>query len=92
MAGGWIRVHRKTANHSWLGYNNPNRKEPLSEFEAWIDILFEVNHTEGRVMIGRKALICERGESLNSVTTCLPFVWPFKSISFGGTLPFRVLW
>ena len=69
MSGGWIRVHRKTANHAWLGYNNPNRKEPLSEFEAWIDILFEVNHTQGRVMVGRKALICERGESLNSITT-----------------------
>jgi len=69
VSSGWVSVHRKTANHSWLGYMNPNRKEPLSEFEAWIDILFEVNHTKGRVMIGRQALVCERGESLNSINT-----------------------
>jgi hypothetical protein len=35
----------------------------------WLDILMEVNHAEGKVLISGTLLICNRGESLNSLQT-----------------------
>lgn len=44
-----------------------NRK--FTEFEAWIDLLIEVNYTEKQVPIGNQTILCKRAESINSLNT-----------------------
>lgn len=61
---GWISVYRSIRNH-WIF----PKGRSLSDFEAWILILLEVNHSEVKVRIGNRLLICRRGESLNSLDT-----------------------
>ena len=58
---GWIKLHRKIIN------------DPICDdeknFYAWCRILIDVNHTKKEVIINQQLLICERGESLNSLET-----------------------
>ena len=61
---GFISVYRSLRKH-WLWTKN----KPLSRFEAWICILMECNHSESKVFISGELLTCERGQSLNSLTT-----------------------
>lgn len=49
----------------WL-YDN---SEEFTKLEAWIDILFEVNHAPKKILIGNQLVECKRGESLNSLDT-----------------------
>jgi len=44
-------------------------KEPFTKREAWIDILLEVNHSQQKVNLGNEIIVCECGESLNSLDT-----------------------
>ena len=60
---GWISLYRSIKS-SWLW-----SKEPLSNFEAWVTILMECNHTEKKVLLGNVLINCGRGESLNSLET-----------------------
>ena len=61
---GWIKFHRKIKNH-WL---YKERRE-FSKFEAWTDILLEVNHSENKILIGESLMTVNPGESLNSLDT-----------------------
>ena len=61
---GWIAIHRKIQDH-WLYPKN----RPFTKYEAFIDILLEVNHEEGSWNSGELVLICNRGESLYSFDT-----------------------
>lgn len=61
---GWISVYRSILNH-WLLAKGKSR----TEFEAWIIILLEVNHTKQKVRVGNQIFTCNRGESLNSLDT-----------------------
>ena len=60
---GWISLYRSIKG-SWLW-----SKDPLTNFEAWVTILMECNHTEQKVRLGNKLFKCKRGESLNSLDT-----------------------
>lgn len=62
MADGWISLHRKLQEH-WLW----QEKRVFSKAEAWIDIIWTVNHSANTVLIGNITLKCERGESLLSL-------------------------
>jgi len=46
-------------------------RRKFSKFEAWIDILMEVQHKDEpqQIIIGNKVLSCNKGESLKSVGT-----------------------
>jgi hypothetical protein len=61
---GWIKIHRKIQRH-WLY----QEKREYSHFEAWIDLLMQVNHTEAKVLIKGVLFEVKRGESINSLET-----------------------
>ncbi len=63
MSDGWICLHRKILDH-WLWSN-----DPLTESEAWIYILLNVNHKEKKMRIGGRLMTCGKGESLKSLNT-----------------------
>tara|TARA_R110001599_G_scaffold6466_2_gene31720 strand:+ start:746 stop:1519 length:774 start_codon:yes stop_codon:yes gene_type:complete len=60
--GGWISLHRQVQDH-WLW----KEKRELSKFEAWTDILLNVNHSEARVVIKNTVYNIGRGESVMSL-------------------------
>jgi len=59
---GWIKIHRSITNH-WL--YTENRK--FSKFEAWNDMLLNVNYTESKSIIKGKLYEIKRGESIMSL-------------------------
>lgn len=59
---GWIKMFRSIQKH-WIWSKNT----PLTKFEAWCTILFEVNHSDAKISIGYDVFECNRGESLNSL-------------------------
>ncbi|QRN49971.1 DnaD domain-containing protein [Macrococcoides bohemicum] len=59
---GWISLHRTIENH-WL--YEEDRK--FSKFEAWIDILLMVNHTDKKVTLGNELIIVKRGQKITSI-------------------------
>ena len=61
---GWITLHRKISDH-WLY----QEKRSFSRFEAWVDILLCVNHSEQKITIEGTLLVCKRGQSLHSLET-----------------------
>ncbi|MGV8135877.1 MAG: hypothetical protein AB2L20_11740 [Mangrovibacterium sp.] len=61
---GWIKMYRSIKDH-WLWPKN----RPMTEFEAWIAILIEVNHSGEKVKIGNDIYDCQRGEKLYSLDT-----------------------
>ena len=61
---GWIKIFRSIKSH-WLWTKN----KPLSNFEAWLVVLLEVNHSDVKINIGYDVFECNRGESLNSLET-----------------------
>lgn len=61
---GWISLHRKITDH-WLY----QEKRVFSKFEAWIDILLEVNHAEAKLLIQNTLFVIKKGQSINSLET-----------------------
>lgn len=61
---GWISIHRKITDH-WLY----QEKRTFSKFEAWLDILMEVNHSEVKTTIQNKLFTVKIGQSINSLDT-----------------------
>ena len=59
---GYIAVFRSMQEH-WI---YPNHRK-FTEFEAWVDLLLEVNHKGKRVLIKGKVLDVNRGESIRSL-------------------------
>lgn len=59
---GWIKIHRAITSH-WL--YTENRK--FSKFEAWNDILLNVNYQDNKTVIKGKVLEIKRGESILSM-------------------------
>lgn len=64
MEKGWISIHRKIQEH-WIW----KEKREFSKAEAWIDILFTVNHKSQKVMIKNKLITVNRGESIMALQT-----------------------
>ena len=60
---GFIYLWRNLSKH-WLWQD-----KPFTKGQAWIDVLFECNHSEQKVLIKDKLILCKRGESLNSLET-----------------------
>jgi hypothetical protein len=61
---GWIKTHRKIQDH-WIYKEH----RVFSNFEAWTDILLNVNHCEAKVFIKGTLFTVKRGESINSLET-----------------------
>jgi DNA replication protein DnaD len=64
LNNGWIALYRQTKDH-WLFKKNRTK----TEFEAWVIMLWEVNHSENKVCIGGEIITCKRGESVKSLDT-----------------------
>jgi hypothetical protein len=64
ISTGWISLYRSIFKH-WIA---PVNRE-FTDFEAWIYILLEVNHSNQKVKIGKSLFTCKKGESLNSLDT-----------------------
>ena len=59
---GWIKIHRSITNH-WLY----TEKRKFSKFEAWNDILLNVNYLETKTIIKGKLYEIKRGQSILSL-------------------------
>ncbi len=66
MKNGYVALHRKIQDHPFY-----KEKREFSKYEAWIDILMEVQHSNEAkdVILGMKVLKCFYGESLKSLKT-----------------------
>lgn len=73
MYRGYLALWRKFQDHPFW-----KERREFSKAEAWIDLLWEVQHDENpqRVILGMKTLICNYGESLKSLDTwALRWLW-----------------
>jgi len=61
---GWISLYRSMKDNILY----PNNRE-LTKYEAWIEMLLSVNHTDREIQLGYEVYICKRGESLQSLDT-----------------------
>lgn len=61
---GWIKIHRSITNH-WLY----TEKRKFSKFEAWNDMLLNVNYADCKSMIKGKLYDVKRGQSIMSLDT-----------------------
>lgn len=59
---GWISLHRKIKKH-WIYEEN----RTFSKFEAWVDILFEVNHKDNKFLLGSELVEVKRGSMITSL-------------------------
>lgn len=59
---GWIKLHREIKSN-WLY----QEKRTFSKFEAWIDLLLEVNHKDNRVLLGSELIDIQRGQTVTSI-------------------------
>ncbi len=66
MKQGYLALHRKIQNHPFY-----KEKRVFSKYEAWVDILMEVQHSiePKDVLIGMDVMKCQYGESLKSIKT-----------------------
>lgn len=62
MAQGYIKLHRKLQGN-WLW----QEKRVFSKAEAWIDLLFMMNHKESKVSIGNEIITVQRGSRIISI-------------------------
>lgn len=58
---GWVSIHRRIRDH-WV-FAKPEY------FQAWVIMIFEVNHKDKKVLIGATLIECKRGQSLKSLQT-----------------------
>ena len=58
---GWIKLHRKIRDNFLWG------AEKFTKAQAWVDLLLEVNHKSGKVMIGNEIFELEPGETITSL-------------------------
>lgn len=62
MHRGYIKIWRKFKEDDlWT------RKRTFSLFEAWLDMITEVNHKEKDIIIGMESFKCKRSESIRSI-------------------------
>jgi hypothetical protein len=61
---GWIKLHRSIKDH-WLY----TEKRAFSKYEAWCDILINVNYADAKQVIKGKVYVIKRGESIYSLDT-----------------------
>lgn len=61
---GWIKVYRSIKDH-WIYPKN----RPMTDMEAWITMLIETNHEDGKIKLGNNIIECNRGEKLYSLDT-----------------------
>jgi hypothetical protein len=74
MHRGYLALWRKFQDHPFW-----RERREFSKAEAWIDLLWEVQHDEKpqQVILKMKTLICNYGESLKSLDTwAMRWLWP----------------
>ncbi|QKE72678.1 DnaD domain protein [Arthrobacter citreus] len=59
---GWISLHRKVRDN-WLFAE----KRSFSKFEAWVDLLMEVNHQDNKFLLGNELIDVKRGQKVTSM-------------------------
>jgi hypothetical protein len=76
MHRGYISLYRKLQDH-WLF----SEKRQLTYLEAWIVMLWEVNHKDGKMLIQKELIECKRGQSVNSIETwAKKFKWSPRQV------------
>jgi hypothetical protein len=58
---GWIKISRRLKDH-WLW-------QDANKLKWWLDLLMSVNHKSTKVLLGNKLVVCERGQSIQSLTS-----------------------
>ena len=61
MAEGYIKLYRQLSEH-WLW-----KDKPFSKAQAWVDILFLVNHAPKKFPLGNELVMVERGSHITSI-------------------------
>ncbi|MBP0726778.1 hypothetical protein J5Y03_16590 [Bacillus sp. RG28] len=59
---GWIKIHRKIKGH-WLY----EEKRVYSRFEAWFDLLLDVNHKDHKFLLGNELVEVKAGQTITSI-------------------------
>lgn len=73
---GWIKLYRKIREHCFW-----TEKRKYSKFEAWIDILFRVNHKDEKVIINGQLINVKKGSFITSeVKLAETWNWNRKTI------------
>lgn len=62
MTQGWVSLHRKIRDNKLF-----KEKRTFSKFEAWIDLLLEVNHQDAEVLLGNEVIKVKRGQTITSI-------------------------
>lgn len=62
MAEGWISIHRKIRDNHLF-----KEKRVFSKFEAWLDLLLEVNHQDNKFILGNELVEVKRGSTITSI-------------------------
>ena len=62
MGKGWISVHRQIWDNEYLWDN-----KPFARGQAWIDLLLLANHEEQTVLMNKKVVSVERGQTITSI-------------------------
>lgn len=62
MAEGWISIHRKIRDNYLF-----KEKRVFSKFEAWIDLLLEVNHQDNKFILGNELVEVKKGSTITSI-------------------------
>lgn len=62
MSEGWISIHRKIRDNYLF-----KEKRVFSKFEAWIDLLLEVNHQDNKFILGNELVEVKKGSTITSI-------------------------
>lgn len=74
---GWIKLHRKVRNH-WLF----EEKRSFSKFEAWIDLLMDVNHKDREFLLGNELIDIKVGQTVTSIRKlCEKWGWSNSKVT-----------
>ena len=58
---GYIKLYRDIRDH-WI-YS----ERPISKFQAWIDLILEVNHEDKKIMFDGQPVVVRRGSTITSL-------------------------
>ena len=75
MSIGWIKLHRSLNDH-WI-----NERRVFSKYEAWLDILMNVNYDDKKTLLKGKLYEVKRGQSILSIESWAKrFGWDRSSV------------
>ena len=76
---GYIKLYRDIRDH-WI-YS----ERPISKFQAWIDLILEVNHEDKKILFDGQPIVVKRGSTITSLRK-LSTRWGWSKTTVGRFL------